>query len=121
MTKRIERYRQQAEERYSQFDAVLAAMDEQSDSGDGAQEGAASKKTQRPRTEPDPDRGGCGTRHPHVREFEAPPERVFRAFVDPDLAQWRRRDFACKGEGIVWSSRVGRSRLGYLQSARLGN
>ena len=42
MTKWIERYRREAEERFSRLDAVLAAMDEQSDTGDDAQEGAAS-------------------------------------------------------------------------------
>jgi DNA-binding transcriptional ArsR family regulator len=40
MTKWIERYRQQAEERFGRLDAVLAAMDE--GEGAGAQEGAAS-------------------------------------------------------------------------------
>jgi DNA-binding transcriptional ArsR family regulator len=42
MTKWIERYRQQAEERFGRLDAVLAAMDDQSDAGGDAQEGAAS-------------------------------------------------------------------------------
>ena len=40
MTKWIERYRQQAEERFSRLDAVLAAMDE--GEGERAPEGAAS-------------------------------------------------------------------------------
>ena len=43
MTKWIERYRQQAEERFSRLDAVLAAMDETDETGEtGETEGAAS-------------------------------------------------------------------------------
>jgi hypothetical protein len=43
MTKWIERYRRQAEERFSRLDAVLAAMDEQDDPTTGIPtEGTAS-------------------------------------------------------------------------------
>ncbi|HET7477381.1 MAG TPA: metalloregulator ArsR/SmtB family transcription factor [Dermatophilaceae bacterium] len=42
MTKWVERYRQQAEERFSRLDALLAETDEQSDDAHGEQRGAAS-------------------------------------------------------------------------------
>jgi DNA-binding transcriptional ArsR family regulator len=42
MTKWIERYRQQAEERYRRLDTVLAAIAAQSEEGDSEGEGAAS-------------------------------------------------------------------------------
>ncbi len=42
MTKWIERYRRQAEERYQRLDGVLAAMDEGADGADDDTEGAAS-------------------------------------------------------------------------------
>jgi DNA-binding transcriptional ArsR family regulator len=42
MTKWIERYRQQAEERFGRLDAVLAAMDD-SDDGDGASTGSTTE------------------------------------------------------------------------------
>ncbi|MFB9906945.1 ArsR/SmtB family transcription factor [Allokutzneria oryzae] len=42
MTKWIERYRRQAEERFRRLDAVLAAMDDDSDNEENQQRGAAS-------------------------------------------------------------------------------
>jgi DNA-binding transcriptional ArsR family regulator len=42
MTKWIERYRRQAEERYQRLDAVLAEMNDETEDHDNAQEGTAS-------------------------------------------------------------------------------
>ena len=87
MTKWIERYRRQAEERYRRLDDVLRAMPDAPVPAPFPQEGIRHDQHHAPR--------GPDHRRPDVplirivREFDAPPEKVFRAHTDPELvAQW---------------------------------
>ena len=82
MTKWIERYRRAAEERFRRLDAVLAAMDgdtddPNTDQGDGSIMSAPTKHETT--IEADPKLPTIRI----VREFDAPPERVFRALDRP--------------------------------------
>ncbi len=90
MTKWIERYRQEAEERYRRLDAVLAAMDESSaetDDRDRAARSSIMTATTSHETQIIADPGLPTVEI--VREFDAPPEAVFRAHTDPELVvQW---------------------------------
>ena len=89
MTKWIERYRRQAEERYRRLDDVLRSMpdDVEPTPPHRPKTGAPTMTTSTHETEitADPD-------VPLVRitrEFDAPPEKVFRAHTDPELlVQW---------------------------------
>ena len=88
MTKWIERYRRQAEERYRRLDDVLR----------NARRHGHPTRTPHPQTRSNP---SMTTTAPHeteitldpevplvriIREFDAPPEKVFRAHIDPDLS-----------------------------------
>ena len=99
MTAWIERYRRQAQERYTRLDAVLAAMPDEDSPARRAASPARPRTTTnrrtamstpaRPATRP---RIEVDDRVPLVRivrEFDAPVSKVFRAHTDPDLyARW---------------------------------
>ena len=91
MTKWIERYRRQAEERFRRLDAVLAAMQRQDDTHteprkEPHHDHHAGPPLHRGHHRGRPERAG----HPHLtRDFAATPEQLFRAHTDPELfAQW---------------------------------
>ena len=86
MTKWIERYRQQAEERYRRLDDVLRAMpDDAAHLTPGRKAVMTSTTHHETQIVSDPDVPLVRI----VREFDAPPEKVFRAHTDPELvAQW---------------------------------
>ena len=87
MTKWIERYRQQAEERYRRLDDVLRDLPDDVDPIPPQTGEQAMSTTTHHDTEiiVDPDVPLIRL----VREFDAPPEKVFRAHTDPDLlVQW---------------------------------
>ena len=90
MTKWIERYRRQAEERYRRLDALLAELNDE----------APDRGRDHPRKEPHHDHHARGPRPPSrptrtCRSSASPasstatPEQLFRAHTDPDLfARW---------------------------------
>ena len=85
MTKWIERYRQQAEERYRRLDDVLRAHAGRSPLTQGRNTVMTSTTHHETQIVADPDVPLVRI----VREFDAPVEKVFRAHVDPDLVvQW---------------------------------
>ena len=87
MTKWIERYRRQAEERYRRLDDVLRAMPDAVDPPRHPGRNTVMTSTTHHETQivADPDVPLVRI----IREFDAPPEKVFRAHVDPELvAQW---------------------------------
>ena len=87
MTKWIERYRRQAEERYRRLDDVLRAMPDDVDPTAPQTGDQAMTTTTHHDTEiiVDPDVPLVRI----IREFDAPPEKVFRAHTDPELVvQW---------------------------------
>ena len=85
MTKWIERYRRQAEERYRRLDDVLRAMPDDIDpTPPPTQKGAppmTTTSTHETEIIVDPDVPLVRI----IREFDAPPEKVFRAHTDPEL------------------------------------
>ena len=103
MTKWIERYRRQAEERYQRLDAVLAAMPDEPRPNPDHRPIDHRRPRPRPTGTPSPWRNPMSTTTNQteivvdpdvplvriIREFDAPPEKVFRAHVEPELvAQW---------------------------------
>ncbi|MFJ9950059.1 SRPBCC domain-containing protein [Kitasatospora sp. NPDC091207] len=127
MTVWIERYRPQAEERFGRLDAVLAAMDGEQHGG-GEPEAAVARPTPPgPRTRTARTRAArrssvMTTTHDRrtvieadpvlpviraVREFDAPPGRVFRAWTEPELVtQWLGpKDRVMRID--VWDARTG--------------
>ena len=106
MTKWIERYRRQAEERYRRLDDVLRAMPD------------AATPTHHPRKEHRHDQHDA-PRDPIVadpdvpliriiREFDAPPAKVYRAHTDRELvAHWRGRGTRTRID--EWDCRTGGS------------
>ena len=92
MTKWIERYQRQAEERFQRLDALLARMDDEGNltddrTTDQTRPGTRSVMTTTTHREAqivaDPD----VPTSPITREFDAPPERVFKAWEDPELVK----------------------------------
>ena len=83
MTKWIERYRRQAEERYRRLDDVLRACPTTSTQPHPRQERASHDHHHPPDTEIIVDKDVPLVRI--IREFDAPPEKVFRAHTDPEL------------------------------------
>ena len=90
MTKWIERYRRQAEERYRRLDDVLRSMpDDVEPTPPTTRDRSTDMTTSTHETEitVDPDVPLVRI----IREFDAPPEKVFRAHTDPELVvQWTR-------------------------------
>ena len=94
MTKWIERYRQQAEERYQRLDALLDRLQGRAHDNTGTTTTNPSTREQqddhpdpspRPSSRPTPTSPWCGS----SASSTLPPELVYRAHVDPELVkQW---------------------------------
>ena len=92
MTSWIERYRRQAEERYRRLDAVLAGMDDESAPPTTTRREEPHHDHHHPATDPN---GTTIEADPNlpvitiVRDFDAPADKVYRAWTDPELVvQW---------------------------------
>ena len=87
MTKWIERYRQQAEERYQRLDAVLAAMNDDTDHHHRGRISMSTTNTADGTTTIEADPTVPLIRM--TREFRATPAQLVKAHTDPDLfVQW---------------------------------
>ena len=109
MTKWIERYRQQAEERFQRLDAVLARM--QGEESDDRRRPRRRSSIMTTTTRPE----ATIEAHPDLplvtitREFDAPPALVYRAWTEPDLVRQWMGPRSVDMDIEVWDCRTGGS------------
>ena len=112
MTKWIERYRQQAEERYQRLDAVLARMQGE-ELPDGQQRRRTRRRSSIMTTTTRPE--ATIEAHPDLplvtitREFDAPPALVYRAWTEADLVRQWMGPRSVEMDIEVWDCRTGGS------------
>ena len=93
MTKWITRYQREAEERFQRLDALLARMDDDQAAPTDPRSPTKRRTSVMSTTQSTGNREATIVPDPDVpkititREFDAPPERVYRAWAEPDLVQ----------------------------------